>query len=185
MLKGTISGKMAPKGARSRQLVSGGGALGASWRPSEGGFGLDLWHCSACCPLSLPFLSRIRNHFGEASVCAGGPHVLSCLESSFPAQFSAELLSWGHCFPSPRSHGQVCSGGALSLLGASFSAPSDTSNLPASSELSSCSHESKQNKLKNKTGRDGEKVECVCFGGTLCRVKMGYRIEIGVAILRK
>lgn len=30
MLKGTISGKMAPKGAQSRQLVSGGRALGTS-----------------------------------------------------------------------------------------------------------------------------------------------------------
>jgi hypothetical protein len=47
MLKGTISGKMAPKGAWSRQLVNGGRALEASCHPSEGGFGLDLWHCSA------------------------------------------------------------------------------------------------------------------------------------------
>lgn len=36
MQKGTISGKMAPTGARSRQLVSGGRALEASCHPSEG-----------------------------------------------------------------------------------------------------------------------------------------------------
>lgn len=47
MLKGTISGKMALKGALSRQPVNGGGALEASCHPSERGFGLDLWHCSA------------------------------------------------------------------------------------------------------------------------------------------
>lgn len=59
----------------------------------------------------------------------------------------------------PRSHGQVCSGRAPSLLGASISAPSDTSN-----DLPVLMNQKRQTKPTNQKGQRERKWDGVGEG---------------------
>lgn len=101
MLKGTISGKMAPKGAWSRQLVNGGRALEAS-------FGGGLWSRSVALlrlfTLSSPPALLVLDQEplgGGWCMCRGSPGPLKPgALSSFPASFRRRL-SWGHCACAP------------------------------------------------------------------------------------